>query len=432
MRRFCVELIPFVVLGCSGPASGDKNGHVSAGGSNASAGAGGSSSGGSTSELAGGTGASAGSSTAGGSGGTDSAGGSGGTNTGGTGASGSTPESCSDPVPSDPAPSSEWANSTGNLAGMASACANLAWIVAVPCSRTVIATVVQKGLWATEDGGTTWTALAGALGNTTTSVVFDQADPSVFWETGIHVGSGLFHTTDAGNTFSHLGEGLVMNSQLVGVDFTDPDRQTLLVGTHGGKQQLYLSTDGGANFDNIGLSFGAEVTYTEAPLVIDSHTFLLGLQDCGAGSCGILRTTDSGVTWDKKADFGVSHYGAPLWAKDGSIYWPLGAEGGMVKSTDLGETWTQIVQANIITSTTPVELPDGSVMTIGTDYVVRTTDGGATWDPVGETLPIELPSGGAGNIAYSARTKTIFLSNRDCGNVVLSNAVMSAGFDYEN
>ena len=47
-------------------------------------------------------------------------------------------------------------------------------------------------------------------------------------------------------------------------------------------------------------------------------------------------------------DVQVSHFGAPLWASDGAIYWPLVSDTGMTKSTDLGKTWTKIVGSGAI------------------------------------------------------------------------------------
>jgi hypothetical protein len=47
-----------------------------------------------------------------------------------------------------------------------------------------------------------------------------------------------------------------------------------------------------------------------------------------------------------------------------------------------------------------------------------------TWTPVGEPLPFK-PAG----VTFSASTKTMYVWQWDCGNVVLPNAIASAGFD---
>jgi photosystem II stability/assembly factor-like uncharacterized protein len=181
------------------------------------------------------------------------------------------------------------------------------------------------------------------------------------------------------------------------------------------------------NWTNVGLNFPGDLAFTEAPLVLDATTYLMGIQDCGAGTCGIYRTTNQGQDWTESSDTGVSHYGAPLWASDGSIYWPLWGDTGLAKSTDLGVTWTKVIDAGQAYGVTPLELPDHSIVTLGKDHVLRSTDGGAEWTPIGEPVPFSTPSS---TLAYAVASKTFFLSNPDCGDVPFSNAIMKAGFDY--
>lgn len=340
-------------------------------------------------------------------------------------------ESCKDNEAAAEAPPSAWFNATGNLAGMASDCSNLAKIAAQPCSKTVIASVAQKGLWATEDSGKTWRALGGgggdAITNRGSSIVFDPLKPDHFWESGIFGDGGVYATTDNGQTFKRLG--MLTQSQLIAVDFTDPDRKTLVVGTHGMKQSVFLSTDGGQSFDNIGMNLAADVHNSEAPIVMDAKTYLLGACGGGDGVCGIFRTTDAGKSWKKQSDLQISHFGAPLRTSEGVIYWPLFGDGGMGKSTDNGVSWEQPTAGGKVLGVTPIELPDGSLATVGPDHVVRSTDGGMTWTPIGEPLPFTVV-GDQLTLAYSAALKTFFLSHWDCDSVVLPDAVMAAGYDY--
>ena len=335
----------------------------------------------------------------------------------------------------DPAPAATWVNATGNLAGMASECQNLAKVVAKPCSKTVIAGVSQKGLWATDDSGKTWKPLGTGAGSATitnrsTSIVFDPQHPNTFWETGLFGDQkGLFTTTDGGQTFKQLGMSSM--NQLVSVDFTDPERKTLVAGTHGQRQSVFRSKDGGQTFDNIGLTLAADVHNSESPIVLNSQTYLLGACGSGDGTCGIFRTTDGGKTWVSKSDLPVSHFGSPLWASDSAIYWPLLGDAGLAKSTDFGLTWTKIVEGGVLVGVQPAELPDHSLVAVGVDHLMRSKDGGTSWQPIGEPLPFKLMGTDQGSLAYSAQSKTFFLSQWDCNNAVLPNAIMSAGFDYE-
>jgi hypothetical protein len=418
-----------VSLGCSASANPDDK-------DNAQGAAAGSSGGG---ELAGGSGGAGGTSSTGGSlgdggsatAGTSSTGGSAGTTSGGSGP-GTPVASCGDAL-ADPAPSSAWVNATGNLANMAAGCGTLGKVIAQPCSKTVFASVAGKGLWSSPDGGTTWTQLGTGPGsdevlNHAFSLFFDPEYHDVLWEAGLHAAGGVFTSVDAGVTMTQLGT--MMEAQHVGVDFSDPDRKTLLVGIHGGHQQLHKSTDKGVNWTNIGTNLPAETNASETPVVIDENTYIVGMCGGEEPGWGFYRTTDGGTTWAKKAPYQAGHFGQPLWASDSSIYWPLNYNAGLAKSSDLGETWVNLVEGNVIMGITPIELPDGSIAAIGVDHVVRSTDGGESWTPVGEALPFSL-SGQNGNVTYSTLEKKFYVAHWDCGDSVASDAIMSAGWDWE-
>jgi photosystem II stability/assembly factor-like uncharacterized protein len=131
---------------------------------------------------------------------------------------------------------------------------------------------------------------------------------------------------------------------------------------------------------------------------------------------------DAGQTWASVSTESPS--GRPLWASDGHLLWTTIWDSGAIMSSDLGKTWSSKVSGPH--SGFPVELPDGRIVAVGGDHLILSADGGRTWSNIGETLPY-APAG----VTYSTPTKTFFVWRNDCGNAVLSNAVMSAGFDYE-
>jgi hypothetical protein len=68
---------------------------------------------------------------------------------------------------------------------------------------------------------------------------------------------------------------------------------------------------------------------------------------------------------------------------------------------------------------------------VGKDHLQISADKGVTWKPIGDPLPYAGGGyDGARGPAYSARTKTFYIWRWGCGNTVLPDAVMSAGFDY--
>lgn len=322
------------------------------------------------------------------------------------------------------APSPEWVNATGNLAGMQSECGNLTLVSATPDSSRVIAGVAKVGLLARSDRGGSWEPLGTGAGsalitNRPSSIVYDPEDAEIFWESGIYNGGGVYRTADAGVTLEQLGD--VSHNDLVSVDFTDPERRTLLVGGHEQKRTLYLSTNGGESFEQIGMNLPEDSHFSSSPLVLDAETFLLGACGYGDGTCGIYRSADTGAHWDRVSELPAA--ARPLLASDGNIYWPLIYDGGLARSSDAGETWTKVAE-NLVTSH-PVELPDGRLLSVRGNHAVVSADQGTNWSEVGEETPFK-PSG----VTYSVRAKTLFIWHWDCGEVVLDDAIASAGFDY--
>ena len=89
---------------------------------------------------------------------------------------------------------------------------------------------------------------------------------------GSYGSHGVFRTDDNGATFRALGD--VEHVDYMSIDFTDPDRSTILAGGHE-SSTVHRSKDGGATWDELpGLP--ADIGFTASPYVIDANTFLVG------------------------------------------------------------------------------------------------------------------------------------------------------------
>jgi hypothetical protein len=371
----------------------------------------------------------------GGSSGADAAGmgghGSGGDGTGGANATSATGGSGVDTQPADvppvgPTPPAQWVNVTANLAGMASECGNTSYLAAHPMSDRLLTTVAKHGLWASSDGGGSWQQLWPGAGsaqitNRGSSIVFDPQHPDTFWESGIYNGPGVYRTTDNGATFTALGDARHTDS--VSVDLTDPNRQTLLAGGHEQKQTLYRSADGGATWTNVGLNLPAGTNFCTNALVIDRNVHLVGCSGYGGGTDGVFRTTDGGKTWAPTSTAPAA--ALPLWAADGTIYWSLIYDRGLIKSSDQGKTWSQPIAAGTLKTGHPIELPDGRIVAAGPKTLMLSTDKGATFTAVGAALPFTPNS-----ITYSAHRSAFYVEQFDCGTAVVAHAISRHGFDY--
>lgn len=280
-----------------------------------------------------------------------------------------------------------WINVTGNVGGETWGYAGVCKLAAVPGSRRVIAGVSEAGLWATDDGGGPWFRLNGKgttkITHRTHSIVFDPGDPRVLWVTGSY-GPGIFKSVDGGESFVQLGT--LAHVDGIAIDFTDPRRATLVVGLHEQTLSLHRSSDGGVTWKKIGDTLPPDSNFPSDPILLSGKVLLTSTAGWARNkSWGIRRSEDGGQTWRTVSAAGPA--GPALTASDGTIYWALLWKSGLLKSSDQGKTWKSLKTP---TTTSPIELPGGSLAAAGGDQVYRSADAGATWRPLGPRLPYKV------------------------------------------
>jgi photosystem II stability/assembly factor-like uncharacterized protein len=326
----------------------------------------------------------------------------------------------------------DWVVATSNLAGMTSECGDLSFVSTRPDQDVIIAGVAQDGLWSEANGATTWTRLGTGAGSATirnraSSIVYDSANPLVFWESGTYNDNAVYRTNDGGKTFQALGNAT--HSDAVSVDLTDPARKILLAGGHE-DSVFWFSNDSGATWSNIYTSLPGSPGYASSPLVLDSQTLLVGTYSNATGS-GIFRSSNGGANWTRVFTLGVR--AQPLQASDGNLYWGLDNDGGIARSTDKGVTWTPVAGSAGVVSTIQggpslLELPDGRFAALGQKAIIVSKDHGATWTSFGPTFPWS-PRG----LAYSKFRKAFFIWHFGCsfsGDTVPADAILATPFDY--
>lgn len=294
----------------------------------------------------------------------------------------------------------EWTNVTHDVGGDKWGYAGVCLLAAVPDSAAVIAGVSEAGLWRSDDLGTSWRKLAPQdqepIRNRPHQIVFDPADPRRFWISGCY-GTSPFVTDDEGKTFRRLGNLTHMDG--IGMDFTDPQRKTLVVGLHEQARSVHKSTDGGRTWQKVGDSLPEDSNHSTDPIVLDARTFIINTAGWAQKkSWGIYRTEDGGATWAKVSDLGCS--GRALVASDGAIYWGICYGNGIVKSTDQGKTWQKLSEP---VKFGPIQLGPGKVAALGGQQVYVSSDAGQTWDKLADPLPFK-PNG----IAYNSKSKSLY------------------------
>lgn len=324
------------------------------------------------------------------------------------------------------APMGEWVNETFNLSELESECGNVSYLSAKPTGDLLIVSIAQHGLFSKTSSGSEWERMGQGEGsaqivNRGSVIQYDPDDPNVFWESGIYNAGGVYRTDDGGQTFIDLG---LTHNDYVSIDFTDPERQTLLASGHEMPRLLRYSTDGGTTWEDIGQNIPEEARICSWPVVLDATTFLLGCGTFGGGTGGIFRSTDAGDSWERVSEHKI--FPGPLLAADGSIYFAGEVTDGIMRSDDQGRTWLGPFGAGEIAGATPVELPGGRVAAVGQRRVLVSADRGAHWKVVTSELPFQ-PTG----ITYSAERRAFYAYHWTCESNIPDDAVMAYPFDYE-
>jgi photosystem II stability/assembly factor-like uncharacterized protein len=269
--------------------------------------------------------------------------------------------------------------------------------------------VCNGGVWKTNDYGRTWQPIfddqpTGSIG----AIAVAASDPNIVYVgsgEGLHrpdlsVGDGIYKSTDAGKTWTHLGLRDGQQIPQLAVDPRDPNKVFAAVAGHpygpNKERGAYRSTDGGQNFTKVLPKTGADqpaIGQSSAQKAADGKS---AYETSGNSAA---RNTAAGPSDDE--NIGASDVlidpsnpeivYATLWeAREGP--WENGAwngaGGGIFKSTDGGQTFTQltgglpkeIIQAHIaIAESNPNRLMASVASKPNSVGLYRSDDAGATW-----------------------------------------------------
>ena len=233
--------------------------------------------------------------------------------------------------------------------------------------------VNNGGVWKTTDYGRTWFPIfddqsTGSIGD----VAVAPSNPNVIYVAsgeGLHrpdlsVGNGMYKSTDAGKTWTHLG---LSDGQQIGgisIDPTNENRVFAAVLGHpygpNTERGVYRTTNGGKTWDRVlykDQDTGAiQVTIDpKNPSIIYADLWAAQEGPWENGSwqgkeSGLYKSTDGGTTWQKltkglpSVEQGLGRIGfciAP--SSPNRLYATVDAPelGGVYRSDDAGETWTR-------------------------------------------------------------------------------------------
>ncbi|MBS1241730.1 MAG: glycosyl hydrolase repeat-containing protein, partial [Gemmatimonadetes bacterium] len=227
------------------------------------------------------------------------------------------------------------------------------------------------GVWKTEDAGESWTNVSDGFFKTGSVGAIEVApsDPNVVYVgMGEHPvrgvmtshGDGVYRSTDAGKTWTHLGLEKTRAISRIRVHPNDPD--LVYVAAQGSpygaskERGIYRSKDGGKTWTlihSVNESTGASDLAIDPgnPRVLyaaywDHLRTPWQVRSGGPGS-GIYKSTDGGDTWTK-LEAGLpklmGKVGVSVSPVDPNLVWAIieAEKGGLYRSEDAGKTWSLV------------------------------------------------------------------------------------------
>lgn len=307
---------------------------------------------------------------------------------------------------------------------------------------TLIAGTYGDGIYRSTDGGTTWSVVEETTQRSSGPLI--TATIAVDSHGWILSGSrvGLFRSKDDGLSWEFVQYENV-HSESIQTIASAPSGQLFLLAYH----TLYRFDEDRDVWVDTGGNAGG---FTQALAVLDSTTIFAGGRDLETDTRGLLRTTDSGQTWEMMAleEFinfiDIDEAGRTFAGTDNGVYrsldqgetWEqlelpqvtmIGTYGednvivglqdeGLFRSEDAGETWRETNNGFINSTVFATAIDAQGRIFAGTERgVFRSTDAGATWERYGLDEPVSelliTPSGNLfarshGNHLYRSSTET--------------------------
>ena len=218
------------------------------------------------------------------------------------------------------------------------------------------------------------------MGGRISDIALDPRNPSVFYVGAAH--GGVFKTNDNGTTFDPIFDKQPALS-IGAIALAPSDSDVIWVGTgeandrnsSGWGNGVYRSTDGGENWQNVGLkdsrAIGRIIVHPKNPDI--AYVAVSGHLWADGGERGLYKTADGGKTWKL-----ILQAPAPYNGRTGCC--------DVAFDPSNPET---IYAALYARQRTPWSFSSGPAVTDGQDVggIFRSTNGGGTWKKLGGGLP---------------------------------------------
>jgi photosystem II stability/assembly factor-like uncharacterized protein len=211
-------------------------------------------------------------------------------------------------------------------------------------------TPTPAALFRSNDGGNSWerTSMQAAeecpnVGvPRVTGIAIDPADTNSVW-VGLEV-DGVRHSTDGGNSWQTIN-GAIPNLDVHNVAVAGGPPKTVVVVVN---NDVYTSTDDGANWDRLGIREVFPWSYPRGIAVQpgNSNVLFLTIGDTTPGRIGtVMRSKDTGKTWEKLAlpvDPNTAMWVVNSQPADPQVVFAGSRYGYLYRSDDGGDSWTKL------------------------------------------------------------------------------------------
>jgi len=333
-------------------------------------------------------------------------------------AASASPASSPSPAPTaSPAPALTWRSLGPTVAG-----GRVATVAGTDLDPALFyAGAAGGGVWKSTNGGNDWRPVFDSAGTQSIgAIAIAPHDANDVWvgtgepwpRNDVIPGDGIYHSTDGGKTWAHLG--LDATSQIARVVLDPRDPKRVLVAALGDpfadnpERGVFRSTDGGKTWTKT-LSFGPAVGASD--LVADPKNpdvLFAGMWrfrrsswqlTSGGDDDGIYKSTDGGVSWKRVADNGLpagtaGRIALAIAPSDSKrIYAIVESKQGLLwRSDDGGATWA-LTSTNTLIDERPfyysrlvVDPHDENHLFSVSVLLAESTTGGKTWHVSGRRL----------------------------------------------